>query len=75
MAGSLKLWVGAAAAAMLLSGILVWRTRVAAAWTLAVLAWIALGAVAIGVERTSVRANHVSRLISAGQIDLSKPLR
>jgi hypothetical protein len=60
---------------MLLSGILVWRTRVAAAWTLAVLAWIALGAVAIGVERTSVRANHVSRLISAGQIDLSKPLR
>ena len=48
------------------------RTR---RWALALLAWAALGGLAIGVERTAVPANHVTRLISAGRLDTTEPLR
>ncbi len=39
------------------------------------MAWIALGALAIGVEHAAIPANHVSRLIANGAIDTSLPLR
>ena len=39
------------------------------------LAWFALGGAALSVERAAVPANHVSRLIAAGQLDTSEPLR
>ena len=47
----------------------------AAAWALALVAWVALGGLAIGVERAAVPANHVTRLISAGRLDTTEPLR
>src|SRR4029077_21272449 len=63
----------------LLAGILLWRQLVAAAWVLALTCWTALGALAFGVERSAVPANHVTRLISpahgALQLDASEPLR
>ena len=73
----LSLWlsVAAAVAAISLSGILAWRNRVAAAWALALFAWAATGAVAVGVERAAVLSNHVSTLIAAGRLDTVDPLR
>jgi len=73
--GSLKLWIAAALSAVVLSAICVWRRRVAAAWTLAMLAWLATGGVAIGVERAAVPANHVSKLTAAGRLDTNAALR
>ncbi len=73
--GSLRLWLISAAVAILVSGILLWQRRVAAAWTFALTAWIALGAVATGIERSAVPANHVTRLLAAGRLDISDPVR
>ncbi|MDR3721796.1 MAG: ComEC/Rec2 family competence protein [Candidatus Acidoferrales bacterium] len=73
--GSLRLWLISAAVAILVSGILLWQRRVAAAWTLALTTWIALGAVATGIERSAVPANHVTRLLAAGRLDISDPVR
>ncbi|MGA8014255.1 MAG: ComEC/Rec2 family competence protein [Candidatus Acidiferrales bacterium] len=73
--GSLRLWLISAAVAILVSGILLWQRRVAAAWTFALAAWIALGAVATGIERSAVSANHVTRLLAAGRLDISDPVR
>ncbi|HXQ26746.1 MAG TPA: ComEC/Rec2 family competence protein [Candidatus Acidoferrales bacterium] len=72
---SLRLYVAAAVAGILLSGVLVWRKRASAAWILALLSWVATGAVAIGVERAATPSNHVSTLIAAGRLDTSEPLR
>ncbi len=70
-----KFWIATAAAAMLLGGVLLWRSKTHAAWALALVAWAALGGLAIGVERTAVPANHVTRLISEGRLDTTEPLR
>ncbi len=72
---SLKLWVAAVVAAILVSGVLVWRERVAAAWAFALIAWVGLGGMAVNGERASVPVNHVTRLIAEGRLDLSEPLR
>jgi len=71
----LHLWLAAALGAIVLSGILLWRARVALAWTFALAAWIALGGLAAGIEHAAVPANHVTRLIAAGRLDTSQPLR
>ena len=73
--GPLWPWITVAALAIFVSGILLWREFRAAAWILALVAWTALGALATGVERASVPANHVSRLIAAGRLDTNDPLR
>ncbi len=73
--GSLRLWMASATLAILLSGIFLWRLRVAAAWALALVAWIAIGAAGICVERDSVPANHVTRLLAAGRLDINDPVR
>jgi competence protein ComEC len=65
----------AALVALLLSGIFLWRRFVAAAWALALVAWIALGVLAFGVERHAVPADHVTHLIAASRIDTSEALR
>ena len=72
---SLRLCIPLAAVAILSGGILAWSKHVPAAWVLALTAWMALGAVAVSVERGSVRANHVARLIAMKRLDLSEPLR
>ena len=41
----------------------------------ALVAWISLGAFAAGIERAGIPANHVTRLIAQGHVDLSDPLR
>lgn len=73
--GGLKLWLAATVGAILFAGVFVWRKNEAAAWTLALAAWMALGGLAASVERAAVPANHVTRLIAAGRLDLSEPLR
>jgi len=70
-----KLLLTVVVIAIALGGTLLWRKRVAGAWTMALIAWVAMGALAIGVERTAIPANHVARLISQGRIDTSEPLR
>ena len=51
------------------------QTHSAAALALALLAWCSLGGLAGAVERATVAANHVSRLIASGRITTSATLR
>jgi competence protein ComEC len=68
-------WFGIAAAALVLSAALLWRRRVPLAWSISLIAWMALGGFSMAVERSSVPRNHVSRLLAQGRIDTSEPLR
>jgi len=70
-----KLWAAAAAIAILIGGAIAWRNYLVTAWVMALLAWLAVGGFAMSVERAAVPANHVMRLIAAGRIDTSEPLR
>jgi competence protein ComEC len=70
-----RFWLLALMATLLAGAILGWRNRIAAAWAFALVAWFALGGLAIGLEGASLPANHVSRLIAASRIDLTEPLR
>ena len=72
---SVTLWLVATMAAVLAGAILLWRAGTAAAWVLALVAWAAVGGVAATCERASVPANNVTRLIAAGRLDTSEPLR
>jgi len=71
----LKMCVPLATTAILLGALFTWRARLVVAWTFALIAWTALGAAALGVERAAVPANHITRLIATGRVDLSEPLR
>ena len=73
--GSVRLWCSAAAVALALGGVLVWRSKTRAAWALALVAWAAVGGLAGTVERASVPVNHVTRLIAEGRLDTTAPLR
>lgn len=73
--GEWRLWLILGCAAILAAAIAVWRRRVGAAWIIALAAWIALGGFASSVERASVPSDHVTRLLAAGKLDLSEPLR
>lgn len=72
-----RAWAGAAAAAILLAGALLWRRRLVAAWALALTGWAALGLFAAQVEPRGVPADHVSRLAAeaGGPLVLDEPLR
>lgn len=76
---SLKVWAAAAVVAISFGVILCWRNSrqklLPAAWAFALVAWLALGGLAASIERTTVPANHVTRLLAAGRIDTSEPLR
>jgi competence protein ComEC len=76
---SLKVWATAAAIAIVL-GILScwqnsWQKLLPAAWAFALLAWMALGGLASSIERAIIPSNHVMRLLAAGRIDTTEPLR
>ncbi|MGA7962463.1 MAG: ComEC/Rec2 family competence protein, partial [Candidatus Acidiferrales bacterium] len=81
--GSLKLWVIAAALAILLGAAFatlagagsVRRHFVAFAWICALAAWLGLGGLASRIETAAVPSNHIARLIAAEKIDTSVPLR
>jgi competence protein ComEC len=74
-----KVWAGAALVAILSAVTLCWRSAweklLPAAWAFALVAWLALGGLAASVERATVPANHVTRLIASGKLDTSEPLR
>jgi hypothetical protein len=72
-----SLWLSAAIAGILIlvRCLLVWRKQTRAASLFALAAWIALGGLALGIERASTPANHIARLIAADRLDLSEPLR
>jgi competence protein ComEC len=65
----------AAIAAVILGSLLLWRGPAIGAWVCALIAWGALGAFALAIEQSSIPANHVTRLLAAGQVDISEPLR
>ena len=71
----LRFWLVVACAAIVVAAISCWRGRTTAAWTVVLIAWLALGGFASGIERASVPPNHVTRLVAAGKLDLSEPLR
>jgi hypothetical protein len=72
---SLRIWLISAALAILISALLLWQRHVSFAWTFALAAWVGLGAVATGIERAAVPASHVTRLLAAGRLDISNPVR
>jgi predicted membrane metal-binding protein len=78
--GAPRLWAVVAGLGILVGGILeavflAWRNCAAVAWVFALLAWVAIGGLAFSVERATVPANHVARLIAAGRVDPGIALR
>lgn len=65
----------AATAALLLAGIATYRNHSFSAWALALGAWLVLGAFAASLERASLPRDHITRLLAAGRLDVSEPLR
>ena len=72
---SLAIWAIVSIAALSIGAILAWRRLLAGAGICACVAWVAVGGVAVAVERADVAANHVTRLAAAGHLDLSGALR
>jgi competence protein ComEC len=70
-----RLWATAVIFAILSGVIFAWRNYVIPAWILVLVAWLAVGGLAFGVERSTVPRNHITRLLAANRIDLSVPLR
>ncbi|MGH9714269.1 MAG: ComEC/Rec2 family competence protein [Candidatus Acidiferrales bacterium] len=70
-----KLWTVAAAWAIMMAAVLVWRNYLTASWTTVLVVWLAIGGLTISLERAAVPANHVTRLIASGRIDMSEALR
>lgn len=73
--GPLRLWVAVAVVSLVAAGLFIRWRRLAMAWALALVAWLAIGVVALAVERAAIPSNHVTRLIAAGRLDASEPLR
>jgi competence protein ComEC len=73
--GPLRLWVAVAVLSLVAAGLFISWRRLAMAWVLALVAWLAIGVVALGVERAAIPSNHVARLIAAGRLDTAEPLR
>lgn len=74
-ASSPRLWLGVVVAAIVVGLLLLYRGYGRAGWTMALLAWVALGGLGASLERAAVPANHITRLLAAGQIDTTEPLR
>jgi competence protein ComEC len=70
-----RLWLAVTVAAIALGGVLTWRARLTEAWSVALVAWVALGGLGASLGRVAVPANHVTRLLAAGRIDTAEPLR
>jgi len=75
-----RLWAVGAALGILVGGILAagfsaGRHLVAVAWVCALFAWAAIGGLAVSVERATIPANHIARLIAAGRVDPGIALR
>lgn len=73
--GPLWQWVAVAALSLVAAGLFIWWRRLAMAWVLALVAWLAIGVVTLAVERATIPSNHVTRLIAASRLDNAEPLR
>jgi competence protein ComEC len=63
-------------ALLLLSGlVLVIFRRTTMAWVAALLAWAALGAAAVRLERRAIPVDHITGLMARGALNLDQPLR
>ena len=70
------IWLFTALLAIVFGAILALVSRrLWAAWSFALLAWFALGGFAARIERSRVVPDSVARLITAGTLDASEPLR
>jgi Domain of unknown function (DUF4131) len=72
---TVRMWAIASAILILLATAVLWRKRTREVLVIALLAWCSLGGLAGAVERATVAANHVSRLIASGRITTSATLR
>lgn len=74
-----KVWAVAVGAGILLGLFLCWRATwqklLPVSWMLALAAWMALGGLASSIERATVPTNHVTRLLAAGRLGITEPLR
>jgi Domain of unknown function (DUF4131) len=70
-----KILVAACFLAFALCGAAAFRRWLVSAWVLALGAWFVLGALAVNLERTSLPQDHATRLIAAGRLDTTEPLR
>jgi len=68
-------WIAAVLAAVFAGFAFARRGWLLPAWIAALMAWAALGGFAASLERAGVPANHVTRLVSSGRLDISEPLR
>src|SRR5580693_1482364 len=78
--GSPRLWAVSATLGTLIGGILAagflaGRHSIWAAWVFALAAWLTIGGLAASMERATVPANHIARLIAAGRVDPGIALR
>src|SRR5579862_2178517 len=73
--GPPRLWVAVAVLSLVAAGLFIWWRRLAVAGVLALVAWLAIGVVALGVERAAIPSNHVTRLIAAARLNTAEPLR
>jgi competence protein ComEC len=71
----LRLWVAVAVLSLVAATLFIWWQRLSTAWALALVAWVAIGIVALAVERAAIPSNRVTRLIAAGRLDTTEPLR
>ena len=72
---SVRVWLGVATIGVFAGLLLVWRGWLRAAWTIGLVLWVALGALAIRCERADVPAKHVTRLVAQGKFESRDPLR
>ena len=73
--GSVLVWTIAAVVAVLGGAVLSWRIFPSPAWAFALVAWLAVGGLAVRVEQSAVPRNRVTRLVGENRIDDSVPLR
>jgi competence protein ComEC len=74
-ASSPKPWLAVGVAAISLGFVFAYRGYTRSGWAAALVAWVALGGLGGSLERAAVSVNHVTRLLAAGKIDTTEPLR
>lgn len=70
-----SVWLLLCVLALISGALLAWRGRLRAAWVASLAAWLALGGLAVTIERAAVPPNHITRLFAAGRLDTSDALR
>ncbi|MDE3136373.1 MAG: ComEC/Rec2 family competence protein [Acidobacteriota bacterium] len=68
-------WLAVAVAAVAGGWLLARRGRLWTAWAIALIAWCFVGIAAVSCEHAARPVNRVDRMVDAGRIDLSEPLR